>query len=156
MSIGQNIALRLQNEKSRRNTTLKEFANDLGISRSTLRRYMHGGGNMSLSSLDHLSDCLRVSIGDLIGDTDHSIPSGAEHNHATPETTAKSYRRPMSVTEVFYYVDSLIGPTTYPICPRCGMTMEREYQSYCDRCGQALDWDGLEKAVIRVKMDSSD
>ena len=28
----------------------------------------------------------------------------------------------------------------YPVCPRCGITMEREYQHFCDRCGQQLDW----------------
>ena len=26
--------------------------------------------------------------------------------------------------------------------------MEREYQSYCDRCGQALDWKGFSKALV--------
>lgn len=156
MSIGQNIAMILQNEKSTRRITLKEFANDLGISRSTLHRYMKDAGNMRLASLDQLSSRLSVSIVDLIGATEGPISSGAKHNHETRETTAEAYRRPMSVTEVFYYVDSLIGPTTYPICPRCGMTMEREFQSFCDRCGQELDWEGLEQAVIRVKMDSSD
>ena len=150
MSIGQNIAIILQNEKNTRSITLKEFANDLGISRSTLRRYMQDAGNMRLTSLDQLSSRLSVSIVDLIGDTGSPIPFGAKYNHETSETTAAAaYRHPMSVTEVFYYVDSLIGPTTYPICPRCGVTVEREFQSFCDRCGQALDWDKLETAIIR-------
>lgn len=30
--------------------------------------------------------------------------------------------------------------TSYPVCPCCGLTMEREYQTYCDRCGQPLAW----------------
>lgn len=30
------------------------------------------------------------------------------------------------------------GP--FPVCPRCGRTISREYQCYCDRCGQHLDW----------------
>ena len=38
--------------------------------------------------------------------------------------------------------------TIYPICPKCGRTMEREYQHYCDRCGQRLGWKGLSKAII--------
>lgn len=25
-------------------------------------------------------------------------------------------------------------------CPRCFSLLEREYQMYCDRCGQHLDW----------------
>lgn len=28
----------------------------------------------------------------------------------------------------------------YPVCPGCRMTIDREYQSYCDRCGQKLVW----------------
>lgn len=28
------------------------------------------------------------------------------------------------------------GLTTYPICPRCRRTVERENQSFCDRCGR--------------------
>lgn len=27
-----------------------------------------------------------------------------------------------------------------PVCPNCTITLEREYQSYCDRCGQKLAW----------------
>ena len=63
------------------------------------------------------------------------------------EAEARSYRVPMRVTAVRSYPEC---PQlfTYPICPRCGKTMDREYQSYCDRCGQALDWQGFSKAVV--------
>ena len=37
----------------------------------------------------------------------------------------------------------------FPRCPRCGTTMEREYQRFCDRCGQRLNWNGFEE--IKVK-----
>ncbi len=40
------------------------------------------------------------------------------------------------------------GMTAYPVCPRCEITMEREYQTYCDRCGQCLDWKNFSKAAI--------
>ena len=30
--------------------------------------------------------------------------------------------------------------TSFYVCPRCGITMEREFMKYCDRCGQCLDW----------------
>jgi len=29
---------------------------------------------------------------------------------------------------------------SYPVCPACKRILEREYQIYCDRCGQRLDW----------------
>lgn len=59
-----------------------------------------------------------------------------------------AYRLPLVVqeTRVFPNGDS------YPVCPKCGLTLEREYMNFCDRCGQKLDWKGYEKAiVVRVK-----
>lgn len=60
-----------------------------------------------------------------------------------------SYREPMLVS-CLQAIRYLSGYTTYPICPRCGSSMEREYVSYCDRCGQALDWSQLSLAAIRL------
>ena len=59
----------------------------------------------------------------------------------------------MRVTAVRCYRGGmLLGAETqlysFPVCPRCQLTMEREYQSYCDRCGQALDWKGFSKALV--------
>lgn len=51
-----------------------------------------------------------------------------------------SYRIPMPVTEVRRF-QGASGFIAFPVCPHCGQTMEREFQSYCDRCGQCLDWE---------------
>lgn len=37
------------------------------------------------------------------------------------------------------------GGNAFWICPNCKCTFEREYQSYCDRCGQRLKWPSLRK-----------
>lgn len=57
---------------------------------------------------------------------------------------AEGFRTPMPVVEVHRFR----GGGAYPVCPRCGITLEREYQSYCDRCGQRLSWRSLRKAKI--------
>lgn len=57
------------------------------------------------------------------------------------------YRRPMAVRKVYCY-QGLYGLNSFPICPACDVPMEREYQSYCDRCGQRLGWKNFEKAVV--------
>ncbi len=57
---------------------------------------------------------------------------------------ASAYRRPLAVSQIRLFPDG----TGYPICPRCQLTLAREYQSYCDRCGQALDWDHFQDAHI--------
>lgn len=57
---------------------------------------------------------------------------------------AVSYRVPIIVSRVRYYGDN----DAYPICPRCKMTIDREYMAYCDRCGQRLDWSIIEYARV--------
>ena len=56
---------------------------------------------------------------------------------------AISYRIPLPVTKVVAY-----SKTTYPICPRCTVSLEWEYISFCDRCGQNLNWDLFEHAKV--------
>ena len=59
-----------------------------------------------------------------------------------------SYRNPMRVREILAFPSYSSGYSFYPVCPRCGITMERDYQSYCDRCGQALNWDDYDNALV--------
>lgn len=60
--------------------------------------------------------------------------------------TAESYRTPMRVTQLKKY-----RATAYYICPRCNITMEREFMAYCDRCGQCLCWKNYRKAMVLLK-----
>ncbi|MCD8159739.1 MAG: hypothetical protein LUE61_00825 [Clostridiales bacterium] len=53
------------------------------------------------------------------------------------------YRLPMTVTDTISYKDRR-RTEVYPICPRCGTVLEREYQAYCNGCGQKLDWRRVE------------
>lgn len=52
------------------------------------------------------------------------------------------FRLKMPVTEVMVFPDG----TGFYVCPRCHVTMEREYMGFCDRCGQHLDWKDFRKA----------
>ncbi len=71
----------------------------------------------------------------------------------TPAEEERTYRTPMPEKQIFCMRDSAFGSLTgFPICPRCGITMEREGQAFCDRCGQHLDWKNYAKAtIIRAK-----
>ena len=53
-----------------------------------------------------------------------------------------TYRLPRTATAVRIYRDKNI----FSVCPRCDVCIEREYQWYCHRCGQYLDWSKLEDA----------
>ena len=60
-----------------------------------------------------------------------------------------AYRRPMRVTEYILYQGTFGKESAFFLCPRCDITLEREYQSFCDRCGQRLNWNRLHKAKRR-------
>lgn len=55
-----------------------------------------------------------------------------------------TYRIPMPVKEVLLFSCG----DSYPICPRCGESFDREYMLFCDRCGQRLAWEFYEFAAI--------
>ncbi len=57
---------------------------------------------------------------------------------------ALTYRIPMEVTRIL----KLPSEDCYPVCPRCKITVGREYMHFCDRCGQKLGWSKLKDAVF--------
>ncbi len=58
-----------------------------------------------------------------------------------------SYRLPMPVSELKVFPECM-GRPAYYTCPRCGLTMEREFMNFCDRCGQRLGWRGYRHVKI--------
>lgn len=58
-----------------------------------------------------------------------------------------SWRIPMPVTELKVF-SNCPGRPAYYVCPRCGITMEREFMSFCDCCGQRLGWRSYQNAKI--------
>ena len=58
-------------------------------------------------------------------------------------TELSGYRESMKIREMRYLSDG-----GYYLCPRCRITLDRDFQNYCDRCGQHLDCTGYKKAKI--------
>lgn len=56
-----------------------------------------------------------------------------------------TYRISMRVKEVYSYK----WGAEFPRCPRCGTTMKREHQLFCDRCGQRLNWNGFDDCEVK-------
>lgn len=56
-----------------------------------------------------------------------------------------TYRIPMRVKEVY----SFKWGADFPKCPRCGSTMERDFQRFCDRCGQRLNWSEFDDVGVQ-------
>ena len=69
----------------------------------------------------------------------------ATQTHKKPRrVSAILYRLPLPVTKVLVFSCGY----SYPICPRCDCTVDREYMRYCDRCGQHLSWEVFEHAAV--------
>ena len=58
--------------------------------------------------------------------------------------SAEAYRIPLQVRKVIQFKEGY----SYPICPRCDCSLDREYMRYCDRCGQHLVWNYLRDARV--------
>lgn len=54
------------------------------------------------------------------------------------------YREVMAIREVMVFPND----DAYYVCPRCYITLEREFMAYCDRCGQHLGWKGYRNAKV--------
>ena len=65
----------------------------------------------------------------------------------TPMQQELTFRAPMRVTQV-RCLRWPCGIVSFPVCPRCRITLEREYQAFCDRCGQCLSWKNFSKATV--------
>lgn len=63
---------------------------------------------------------------------------------------ALSFREPRRVEKII----RLANGDCFPLCPRCQVSMEREYVKFCDRCGQKLSWTGFRKAKV-ISIDTT-
>lgn len=92
---------------------------------------VRGKTSPTIRTLEKLCTGFELTPNDLL------IPSSARQE--------PDFREPMTVTPV-YYVRYPYGRIAFPVCPRCGNIIEREYQAYCDRCGQRLNWKDFSEA----------
>lgn len=60
------------------------------------------------------------------------------------ETEELSYRRPLQIAEVFISDNGYL----FPICPKCRIPFDGQYQKYCSYCGQCLKWTYYSRAKI--------
>lgn len=169
MGLQENIAATIRAVMERKHRSLTEFSEELGISRTALYDYLKARGNPSAATIEHIAEKLEISpaalmtglmeldhkeIALLLLDTIQSVaelPEGEagplcgavpgnggamERGVTEPGLSELRFRKAMPVTATVVYRTR----AAFPLCPQCGSAMEREYQSFCDRCGQKLDW----------------
>ena len=90
--------------------------------------------NIDLFDFDE-DDCIEDDI-----EIDH--PIRPRHRFIIDLLLAHTFRIPKPVTKVRVFSDR----NMYAVCPRCNISMEYEYQLYCNRCGQHLEWSKYDEA----------
>lgn len=55
-----------------------------------------------------------------------------------------SYREPMKIERISVWRSG----EAYPVCPRCGNLLVRDYMCFCNECGQKLNWKGISRAQL--------
>lgn len=55
--------------------------------------------------------------------------------------------KPMAVTKIFCRDRNNVY-TYRAVCPACDKPLQSDWQSYCDRCGQRLNWEQYSKADL--------
>ena len=74
------------------------------------------------------------------------LKTAATKRRKPSRIAAYQYRIPLPVQKVVVYGSG----DSYPACPRCDCTLEREYVHFCDRCGQRLNWDYIDHAQVII------
>lgn len=132
MSLSEKIGRNIVSFRKQKGFTQEWLALEANMAVSYLRSIEHGKANPTISALERLAAILDIPLHFLLDD-ENLVKSEAE-----------SYRMPMPVTEVLF-----VHPHYHSsVCPRCRITLAREYQTYCDRCGQRLDWGELNNAKL--------
>ena len=89
-----------------------------------------------------------MKLGGLEGLRFYPVAMGRYTRFLAMITRELSFRDPMDVTEIVYYRKN---KASFAKCPRCMSPLDREYVSFCDRCGQRLSWNAQVRVVIRLK-----
>ena len=103
-----------------------------GCSGLTLALYLIYLCDNPLAFLSDLHSILKVT----------ALPPVAIEN--ANDTCAKSYRLPLSVKHIKRDPDG----KRHAVCPRCGMLLDHTGGSYCEHCGQKLDWNRFPGPIV--------
>ncbi len=116
-----NALAKIYNERS---LTYETMAEQIGISTRYLNKLMCGSAVPTVKTIEKICKAFNVTPDELLAEPKEG-----------------------KVKEVKYFLTRL-GERYFPVCPHCKLTIEREYQSFCDRCGAKLDWSQFENASI--------
>ncbi|MBQ8202947.1 MAG: helix-turn-helix transcriptional regulator [Clostridia bacterium] len=129
MTFSENLSKALAKHIKETNSTQLKLANESNLSHRFVGDIIRGDSVPTLRTFEQICAALEVTPNDLLLREEYNIIESKP------------------VTKIFW--NRKMGDLGYfPICPNCNITLEREYQAYCDRCGAKLSWKQYDKAEI--------
>ncbi len=102
--------------------------------------------NLTVSSLASLSHISREYLTNVISEK-HSISIDVLENlcsalETSPDELLLSEKSKSPEKSKAMQVNTILSDeaTYYPLCPDCNKPLIKEYQAFCDNCGQRLSW----------------
>lgn len=162
------IGNRLKTKRKKNKITQKALAQKIGVKPIDLSAYEHGKQIPPTDIQIKISKALNVSLDYLIGTSDIAHPpiTGKRVIEINKNITTKEFEELKKIVlqlierkQILYAKEALAKQEPALVktavvfekegacfqCPHCKTTMEREYQQYCDRCGQKLKWQARRK-----------
>lgn len=126
------LSTALLKEMDKRKITLESLSEMCNMSKRAMGNIVREKSVPKLDSFEKICAGLEVSPEDLLldkksRDANKLIAMQITHIKHTKQSNSEEY---------------------FPMCPACRTTLERDYQAYCDRCGQKLSWKNYSKAKI--------
>ena len=115
-----------------RNMTLESVADAAKLSSRFISNIITGRQKPTLDSFEKICSALQLEPNDLL----------ISDKSKQPEKS-----KPMAVTKIFCR-DRSNAYTYRAVCPSCNRPLSSDWQSYCDRCGQRLNWEQYSKADL--------
>lgn len=79
MNIHNNIALSLKQYLLRSNMTREDFADNLGVAKSSLQSYLNGTGNPRADTIEQIADKLNITVAELISEEPYYLQDHSYH-----------------------------------------------------------------------------
>ena len=151
----------LQQARVKAGLTQEYVAEIFDCGTRSVQGYEAGRCDPPLTKLRQMMSLYECEFADLYPDSADAKPPPSELANSSylelPPVTAQlfwrfafwsvGYRLKMPISEVMVF-RTHFGETGFYVCPRCKLTLDREFVSFCDRCGQHLDWKDYRKAKL--------
>ncbi len=126
------LAVKLLKIIDERDMTLESVAEATGLTYRFISNVTRGVQVPGLDTFEKICAGLELEPNDLL---------------INEKSKLKDKSRPMNVNKVYCKGESF-SVAFLPVCPSCEAILHREFENYCEKCGQRLSWKDYENSEL--------